>query len=101
MDTTTPDSNVADIEINAYPNPFNPNVTFSVRAKSDVSAELTIFNVKGQTVKKLADQTLKKGINNIVWQGDDNHGEKISSGIYLYKIEINGKCKSGKLSLVK
>lgn len=100
-DTTTPDSNVADIEINAYPNPFNPNVTFSVRAKSDVSAELTIFNVKGQTVKKLADQTLKKGINNIVWQGDDNHGEKISSGIYLYKIEINGKCKSGKLSLVK
>ncbi len=74
-----------------YPNPFNPTTTieFSINNNSDI--ELSIFNIKGQKVKTLIHTNYSKGNHSIVWNGVDGENESVSSGVYLYKLMVNGK----------
>ncbi len=74
-----------------YPNPFNPSTTikFSIDGASGKHVRLSIFNSKGQVVKNLVDEKLAKGNHFVVWNGDDNNGEIVNSGIYFYRLQIN------------
>ena len=74
-----------------YPNPFNPSTTieFSIKNQSDI--ELTIYNIKGQKIKTLAQNEFAKGRHSIIWNGDDEFNNPVISGIYFYKLEVNGK----------
>jgi len=83
-----------------HPNPFNPSTTieFSILKNSDI--ELSIFNIKGQKVKTLANNDFSKGSHSIIWNGDDNKGKPVSSGVYLYKLNVNGKTKAVKKCLL-
>ncbi len=83
----------ANFKLTNYPNPFNPTTTisFSVTQNSDF-VNLEIFNVKGQKVKSFQiNQLSNSQVNHIVWNGDDENGKPVSSGVYLYKLNINGK----------
>ena len=73
-----------------YPNPFNPNtvIKFSVPVASEVS--ITIYNLLGQKVNTLINSEVTPGSYNVEWNGTDNSGMKVSSGIYLYKLKANG-----------
>jgi hypothetical protein len=85
-----------------YPNPFNPTTTikFSLAEKGNV--ELTIYNIKGQKVKKLAKDFLDKGEHSVIWNGDDELGKTVSSGIYFYRLAIAGKTiATNKCTLIK
>jgi len=77
--------------IQNYPNPFNPstNIKFSI---NDITNPYTlnIYNLKGQLVKTLVKGNLEKGTHNIIWDGTDDNGNPVSSGIYLYSLS-NGK----------
>ncbi len=83
-----------------YPNPFNPTTTikFSIPEKSKV--ELTIYNIKGQKVKELLSDNFEKGVNLIVWDGFDDSVKPVSSGIYFYKLNVNGKIVAVKKCLL-
>ncbi len=86
-----------------YPNPFNPttSINFSLN-ENDQNVSLTVYNAKGQLVKKLLDEKLVAGNHSIVWNGDDADGANVSSGVYFYKLSNdNGKTLSGKCLLLK
>ena len=83
-----------------YPNPFNPSTTieFSIRNSSHI--ELSIYNVKGQKIKTLAQNDFIKGLYSVIWNGDDESGKPVSSGIYYYKLKVNGKTEEVKKCLL-
>jgi hypothetical protein len=85
-----------------YPNPFNPTTTikFSLAEKGNV--ELTVYNLKGQKVKTLTKDFLDKGEHSVIWNGDDELGKTVSSGMYFYRLAIAGKTiASNKCMLLK
>ena len=83
-----------------YPNPFNPSTTIEFSIQNDSKVELTIYNIKGQKVKTLANDQYTKGNHSAIWNGDEESGKVVSSGIYLYKLNINGKTESIKKCLL-
>lgn len=74
-----------------YPNPFNPTTTinFSVAGNSNVT--LQVFNIAGQLVKTLANQRYSGGSHSVVWDGTNDRGNLLSSGIYFYRLKIGEK----------
>ena len=83
------------IEINNlrqnYPNPFNPETNIFYSIITDGLVELSIYNIKGQLVKKLVNTSMNAGEHSIVWYGKDSSGRKVSSGLYFYKLKVNDK----------
>jgi len=69
-----------------FPNPFNPStrIKFTLPVKSNVS--LRIYNVAGQLVKTLVDGTMEAGSHELSWDGTNNLGSSVASGVYFYKI---------------
>jgi len=61
---------------------------------------LKIFNLKGQKIKKLEIRNLKLGINEVIWDGRDFNNKQVSSGVYLYKLNVNGKTEAVKKCLL-
>jgi hypothetical protein len=86
-----------------YPNPFNPHTTirFGLKAPSNVS--LKIFNVQGQLVKTLRDDTfVQAGEYQESWNGTDNNGNKVPSGVYFLKLRTSkGYSVTRKMALVQ
>jgi len=83
-----------------YPNPFNPTTTIKFTIQNDSKVELLIFNIKGQKIKVIANDDFTKGSHSITWNGDDQSGNLVSSGIYFYKLEVNGKTEAVKKCLL-
>ena len=73
-----------------YPNPFNPStsIEFSVQVNSDVT--LRIYNLLGQVVTTLVSEEVSAGHYSTVWNGADDNGFQVSSGVYLYEMKANG-----------
>jgi len=84
-----------------YPNPFNPttDIRFSMDVASDVS--LTIFNMLGQEVKVLENAYLAAGTHTYRWDGRDQLGQSVSTGVYLYTLTDGQKSITKKLALMK
>ncbi len=83
-----------------YPNPFNPATTIEFSIQNNSKVELTIYNIKGQKIKTLAKDEFTKGSHSIIWNGDDDSGKLVSSGIYFYKLEVNGNMSGMKKMLL-
>ena len=83
-----------------YPNPFNPETTISFDLLQDSKVNITIYNIKGQKVKILVNESLIKGIHEVLWNGRNNHNRLVASGVYLYKLNVNGKDHSVKKCLM-
>ena len=84
-----------------YPNPFNPttNIKFNISTAGKVN--LNVYNVKGQLVKTLMDAYVSAGEHTVTWNGVDNSNNNVSSGVYFYKLENNGKVEMRKMVLMK
>jgi len=83
-----------------YPNPFNPKTTISFSISDESTVDLIIYNIKGQKIKTLVNNDLDKGNHSVVWNGIDESGKIVSSGVYFYKLSVNGKSKSVKKCLI-
>ncbi|MCD4818185.1 MAG: hypothetical protein K8S23_05805 [Candidatus Cloacimonetes bacterium] len=89
-----------------YPNPFNPVTTirFSISNLTE-KVDLSIFNLKGQKVKKLEispERVREKlGIYEVVWNGTDDEGKKVSSGLFFYRLEAGDFVQIRKMLLLK
>ena len=93
--------NNSELIISNYPNPFNPETTISFNLAQASKVSLTIYNIKGQKVKTLLNTRLEKGEHSIVWDGTDNRGKKVASGLYLYKITSGKEVAVRKMMLLK
>jgi hypothetical protein len=91
---------VTDLRFYNYPNPFNPETSIVYELAKPSVIELTIFNTKGQKVKTLLKRNLQAGEYRTVWDGKDENGQSVSSGIYLYKLNVNGKTEGVKRCLL-
>jgi hypothetical protein len=87
---------------NNYPNPFNPNTTISFQVPEFSNVNLTVYDLQGKTVKEiLKNAAYESGQYNVVWDASDNNGNKVSSGMYVYKFSANNFVKLGKMVLMK
>ncbi|MCK5052309.1 MAG: T9SS type A sorting domain-containing protein [Candidatus Cloacimonetes bacterium] len=82
------------IQIRTYPNPFNPTTMISFSIPEESKVELSIYNIKGQKVKSLVKESFESGNHSIMWNGDNESENLISSGIYFYKLNVNGKTEA-------
>ncbi|NQV18159.1 MAG: right-handed parallel beta-helix repeat-containing protein [Armatimonadetes bacterium] len=82
---------ISNFKLSNYPNPFNleTTISYNLTAKDAKNAKIEIYNLKGQKIKKLEIRNLILGINKVVWDGTDNNGKPVSSGIYLYRIKTD------------
>ncbi len=84
-----------------YPNPFNPQTAIKYAVKQDGNVSLKIFNLKGQLVKTLVNDDVKAGFHSIVWDGKNNFGTDVATGIYLYRLETKTYNQTKKMMLMK
>lgn len=85
---------------NNYPNPFNPTTIISFSIPEDSNVNLTVYNVRGQKVKVISNERYSKGKNSVTWNGDDEDGNMVGSGVYFYKLDVNGKAQATKKCLL-
>jgi hypothetical protein len=69
-----------------YPNPFNPSTTVEFQVPEKSLITITIYDVTGHEVKKLLNEPKDAGTYYVQWNGDDNAGKTVSSGIYFYQM---------------
>ncbi|MCK4654239.1 MAG: T9SS type A sorting domain-containing protein [Candidatus Cloacimonetes bacterium] len=101
VDNSEFDSIFKEIKLGNYPNPFNPttNIAFSLSEANHVTLE--VYNIKGQKVKKLVDETLPAGNHTIIWNGTDLNNKPVASGIYFYKLKSGKFVSTKKMVLIK
>lgn len=84
-----------------FPNPFNPETTISFSLSKVSTVRLDIYNLKGQVVKTLVNGELTRGDHKLVWNGKDNNGRDVASGVYLYKLQTEGYSRTLKMMMMK
>jgi len=84
-----------------YPNPFNPNTTIRFQMPERNNVTLKIYNIVGQEVKTLIQQSLEPGQHTFNWDGRDNRGLPVSSGVYIYRIRAGSFIATKKMILLK
>jgi subtilase family serine protease len=84
-----------------FPNPFNPvtTVRYEIAEAGDVT--LNIYNVRGQLIKTLVNESRRPGFYEVQWRGNNNRGESVASGVYFYKLTAPGFNRSKKMVFLK
>ncbi len=84
-----------------YPNPFNPSTRIAFSIKESGVVQLSVYNLQGQEVRTLVSGQMNPGHHTIMWNGRDNAGKIVPSGIYLYKLQVNGYAETRKMTFMK
>lgn len=84
-----------------FPNPFNPSTTISFELTKDGEVLLEVYNLRGQSVKKLASGNKEAGTYRVCWNGTDEQGMRVPSGLYLYRLETPEFATTKKMVLLK
>jgi hypothetical protein len=84
-----------------YPNPFNPTTTINFDVPEAIEVTINIYNLLGWEVKLLADGQYQPGSYTVSWEGTDNTGNKVSSGLYIYQIKAGDFVATKKMMLLK
>jgi hypothetical protein len=84
------------------PNPFNPNTLLAFELDREAAVWLTVFGVGGERVRRLVDgQMMSAGPHQLPWDGRDDRGRVLPSGVYLIKLESSGSLASRKVHLLR
>lgn len=86
---------------NNYPNPFNPTTTIRYAVPFDSKVSLKVYNILGQEVRSLVNGFKPIGRYQVMWDGRNNSGSLVSSGVYLYRMEAGKFIQTRKMLLVK
>ncbi len=84
-----------------YPNPFNPSTTISYSIPEEAQVAIHIYNIKGQLVRTLFNDNQIKGNHKLIWDGKNDMGKLSSSGLYLIRIDFQGKSMTRKALMLK
>jgi choice-of-anchor B domain-containing protein len=84
-----------------YPNPFNPSTTFEFEVPVASHVRLTVYNLLGQAVKTLLDDPVEPGTHRAKWDGRNESGQSVVSGVYFYRMEAGDFVGTRKMVLLK
>jgi hypothetical protein len=86
-----------------YPNPFNPVTTIEYSLKNDSPVSIRVYNAAGQLVKTLVGpgESKRRGGHRVVWDGTNDSGVAVSSGVYFCRMKTEGFTMSRKLVVIK
>ncbi len=86
-----------------YPNPFNPTTTieFVINQSRFANVRLEVYNVLGQKVRTLYRGVLDAGMYKFQWNGRNDASQQVASGMYLYRLEVNGRAQIKQMILIK
>ncbi len=83
-----------------YPNPFNPETTIKYQLTESGEVTLSVFNLLGQQVRTLVSKPQQAGSHSATWDGKDNSGRQVASGIYVYRLKAGDKFTMSKQMLL-
>ena len=86
---------------NNYPNPFNPSTKIAFELPQTSRVELTIYDITGREIACIANEGFSAGFHEVTWDGINSNGERVSSGIYFYRISAGKWSKVMKMMMVK
>jgi len=84
-----------------YPNPFNPSCVIEYSISSPENVNISIYNIVGRHVATVIDEKHVAGDYAVIWNGTDNSGSQVASGIYLYSLTAGNKSTSKKMMLIR
>ncbi|MBN1995929.1 T9SS type A sorting domain-containing protein [candidate division KSB1 bacterium] len=84
-----------------FPNPFNPNTKIIYHLPKEEFVTITIINMQGQTVRTLVNASQSPGVKSMQWDGRNEDGKKVNSGMYLYRIKAGDFSETRKMLLLK
>ncbi len=84
-----------------YPNPFNPTTTISFAIPQAGWVRVDIFDILGRRVREAFDGQLNAGEHALVWDGEDNDGESVASGVYFYRVRYHESSLTRKMLMMK
>lgn len=83
------------------PNPFNPTTTISFDVPKTTHVRLGVYNTSGRLIKTVVNETMIAGSRHVLWDGRNESGQTVSSGLYFYKIEADGFTETRKMTLIR
>ena len=84
-----------------YPNPFNPTTTIAYELPKAGTAEIKIFDLNGRLIRQLTAEHQQIGTHQLVWNGRDETGRAVASGLYFYQTRFENSVISKKMMLLK
>jgi hypothetical protein len=84
-----------------FPNPFNPTTTIRFALPTSASVRINIYNVAGQLVRTGVNEPYAAGFHQYVWNGTDNNGNRVASGVYFYEMKAGGFREVKKMVMLK
>jgi hypothetical protein len=84
-----------------YPNPFNPSTTIAFSLGRMASVDLTIYDVKGSRVRELVKGKKEAGVYRVAWDGADQRGTRVASGVYFYRLTTPSFQSTRKMVLLR
>jgi hypothetical protein len=103
--TSTGDTPMAErpavASVYARPNPFNPRTTIELSLNRDVHVQVDLLDARGRLVRRLHDDFLRAPVVRLTWDGTDEHGEPVASGVYLVRARSSESVQRTKVTLVR
>ncbi len=84
-----------------FPNPFNPTTTLSFSLKNATNVNLTVYDVAGRRVRELVNEHRDRGAYKMVWDGQNDAGQTVASGVYFYKLVAGSFTDTKKMTILK
>ncbi len=85
----------------ARPNPFNPTTAIGYTMVAAGVAEIVVYDVRGRLVRTLVSGRVSAGYNEVVWDGRDDSGNRVASGVYLYQLRAGNVVETKKMVMLK
>ncbi len=85
----------------AFPNPFNPETNIEFTLSKEQQVTLDLYNIRGQFIKSLINDVLEVGRYQVIWNGTNIHGNRVGSGVYLYRMQAGSYSETKKVIMIK
>jgi glucuronoarabinoxylan endo-1,4-beta-xylanase len=82
-----------------YPNPFSSSTVVSYKLRTQSDIQVTIFDILGRVVRRIAAAAQPSGTHSILWDGSNNFGQRVASGIYFYTLQAGGESRTKRMIL--
>ena len=84
-----------------YPNPFNPGTLISYQIPLSSKVTLVIYNLQGQVIRTLVNEEVSRGFHNVIWNGKDDFGKDVATGVYVYRMSAHKFVDAKSLTLMR
>ncbi|NTV84838.1 MAG: T9SS type A sorting domain-containing protein, partial [Bacteroidales bacterium] len=92
---------LSSISAESYPNPFRDETVIRFNSKEESRVTLDILNINGQQISRVFNADVSAGTHEVSWNGTDINGNRVSSGVYFYRLQTGNELVTGKLMLME